>query len=563
MPRTAACLLALAALAPPACSHPTIDVLTLEAIDALGFKPAEAAASVPLLTDLLKSHDATQRWHAARALGNLGESATPAAPALVKLLKDDDPVVVVHASVALAKIGDKSQATVTALLSKVTAGDERVARNAIGVLRQLSVEPEVLAGFIEQLLEADDAAVMSHAVEAIVSRGAEAGPLLNAALAKEKAAYWAAIAVGEIGPPAAATTPSLVELLGRSDDPETRQLALVALGKIGPAAVEAVATVEKVARETQQDGERIAACYALGAMGADSSTALLRDLESSGGPFQAMVCAWSLAKTHPDDPDALNHALEQVVAGLKSDREAMRNAAAAGLRELDAPPEQAGDALVAAVRAATPEQRSHIAAAMASLGPEVVPKAVAALADEDLRPVAIEVLGRLGAEAGDGVAELTRVLDAEAASVVARAQYALASIGEQAGAAAGELADNLSHEAEQVRHSALFALRQLGAAAQPAAEKLDTYLQQADDEFERFATAWAMTKIKLNAAVLGRVAAALSLALDSENERVRLETIAAIADLDAMPAALKAKLKKLAESDPSSAVREAASAAIE
>ncbi|MEM8866370.1 MAG: HEAT repeat domain-containing protein [Planctomycetota bacterium] len=532
-------------------------------IDQLGYATDDVAAAVTTLEALLASNETAIQWRAARALGHLGSPAASAAPALVDLLAHEDPVVQVHASIALARIGDKSPSTLNALLAEVTEEDERIARTAIQTLRHLQVPPEKLAAALESVLQSDNAAVMLHAVDAMVAYGGKATPFLNAALAKEKSAYWAALAIGEIGPDAAGTVPALIDLLGRSEDPETTQLALIAVAKIGPAAFEASPTVQEIAKATEESAIRIAACYAMGAIGADSATPLLRELETTGDEFQAMACAWSLAKLHPDDPDAADHAVESLVAGLMSEREAMRNAAAAGLRELDVPAGTVSEALIAAVKDATPEQRSHIALALASLGPEVTTYAVRALADPTLRDVAIEVLGRLGADAVDGVDSLSELLQQESDELVARAQYALASIGIEAGEATESLAQNLEHKSEEVRQSALFALRQIGAGAQQAAEPLHEFLETTEDQFEQFATAWTLAKLKLDAHLLEEVTETLSEALESDDEQVRLETIAAIRDLSQAGDAFDAKLKDLAENDPSPEVRAAAAAAVQ
>ncbi len=541
---------------------PAVESALYQAIDNLGYAPEEAAESVPRLQESLNSKDAQVRWRSARALGLLGDAASAAAPALVKLLADEEPVVQVHASIALARIGDMSETTLEALISKVTSSDERVARAALQTLRHLDAPPEKLAGALEGVLESADAAVMSLAVEAMVERGAAATPFLNAALAKEKAAYWAAVAISVIGPDAVGTVPALTELLGTSSDPQTLQMALVALAKIGTGAQEAASAVHALASKTDDDGVRIAACYAIGAMGSADAASLLSQLEAAGGPFQEMVCAWGLAKLRSTDGDAQDHAVALLVEGLKSDRAEMRNAAAAGLKELDAPRAKVGPALIAAVRTASAEQKSHIALALATLGPETVPRAVEALADPELRDVAIEVLGRLGADAAGGVDGLIRCLDLDKADCVARAQYALAAIGSGAGKAADRLGANLSHEAAKVRQSALFALRQIGAEGQSARGALHGFLESADDEFEGYATAWALSRMKLDAAVLGSVTKSLDAALDSSESQIRLETIAAIGDLGPAGESFRAKLQQLADSDPSAEVRAAATATL-
>ena len=52
--------------------------------------------------------------------------------------------------------------------------------------------------------------------------------------------------------------------------------------------------------------------------------------------FLSMVAAWSLAKLHPDDADLKKQAVDKLNAGLKSDDEAIRQAADKGLKALEA-----------------------------------------------------------------------------------------------------------------------------------------------------------------------------------------------------------------------------------
>ena len=63
-----------------------------------------AATALPLLTQLLASHDWWTRQAAAVALGNLGSGAKPATAAIEGLLHDNDADVRQAAGDALSKI---------------------------------------------------------------------------------------------------------------------------------------------------------------------------------------------------------------------------------------------------------------------------------------------------------------------------------------------------------------------------------------------------------------------------------------------------------------------------
>lgn len=534
-----------------------------QAIDKLGYAEDNIKAAAQTLQAKLTSDDPQVRWRSARALGNLGSPAAAAVPSLVDLLEDKDPVVQLHAAIALARIGDKSEPTVDALVAQVASPDGRVARTAIQALRQLQVDPKRLAGAMEKVLETDDTAVMVYALEELVSAGPRAIPLLNAALAGNRSAYWASVAIGEMGPEAAACTDSLAAMLGKSKDSQTLVQGLIALAEIGPPARPAADAVQKLADATDDASVRVAASYAMGAIGDESATDLLRKFETTGGSLQKMVSAWSLSKLHPDDPDAQRTAISLLTQGLKSERPEVRAAAAEGLSKLGAPVEAVAPALVEALRGASDADKSNIADALASLGPAIVGPAVKALGDPELRDVAIEVLGRLGPQAADAVDGLAGQLSTDLADQIVRVQFALAEIGPEASEAADQIALNLQHKAEEVRQSALFALRQLGAEAEEAIVPLQQQMKSAEEEFERVAAAWALAKMKLNTGLLDQVTTTLMKSLDDPDEQVRLETISAIGDMNVGKAAFTEKLKAMSVNDRSPTVRAAAKKAVQ
>ncbi|TWT78096.1 HEAT repeat protein [Posidoniimonas polymericola] len=546
-------LIAIAACACLVCVPLRAANSTYETIDDLGFSQQDAAGEK--LVGYLDSEDSQQRWRAARALGNLGYK--PAVDQLAGLLGDDDPVVQVHAMIALTRIGDVSPGVVEAIMEKVASSDERVARTALQTLKRLKPGPEKLAAALEKVLESDDQAVMSHALDALIEAGGAATPLLERALENEKSAYWAALAIEQIGPDCAGACNGLTKVLLRSQDDATLQQALLALAALGESAHQAAPAVQKVAAETKSDAVRIAACYALGNLGDSSATDLLRRLASQGGEFQQLVATWSIAKLHPDDPAAEKQAVGLLTKALASDRPEVREAAATGLSKLDAPVEVVAPALLSALESADAAQQSNIAAALASLGPKALDRAIAALDKPQFTDIAIEVLGRMGPDAEPAAEALAAKLEGASNEQRTRVQFALGAIGPGAESAAAQIAAGLASDDPAVRQSALFALRQTGGGAD-ARDQVAAFMKSSSDDFEKLAAAWTLARLEPSGEQLATLASVLKEGLGNSEPQARIETIDAIASLGPAALPLKAAVEKAAESDSNSDVREAA-----
>lgn len=307
------------------------------AIDDLGEQHEAAATVVPVLQKLLADDDAQVCWRSARSLADFGEEAQPAVPALRTLLGQSDPIVQYHAAVALGRIGDRSEATVHALVAVATAQDARAARVAIAALRRLKPAPEQVVAALQKALASDDKAVVVHALEAIVERGADAVPFLNEALKQPETAYVACSAIEQIGPDAAGTVPALTELLGSTKHSHLMVQTLLALASIGPAAQSASPQIIPLLEHPTDTTVPVAAAYALGSIGAADADEPLRRAMSKPNEFLQMVAAWSLAKIHPDDAQLKQQAVEKLQAGLKSDDPAIQAAAEKGLKLLESP----------------------------------------------------------------------------------------------------------------------------------------------------------------------------------------------------------------------------------
>jgi HEAT repeat protein len=307
------------------------------AIDHLGERAADSDKVVPALVKLLRDDDPQVEWRSARALGDYGDEAAVAAPELRALLTKQDPILQYHAAIALGKVGDRSDDTINALVTLVASPDGRVARAAIKALRNLNPDPERVIAVLEKVLESDDRAVVAHALEAVIERGAKAVPVLNAALKRPRTAYIACAAIEQIGPDAAGTVPALTELLGTTKHSQLLIQALLALASIGPAAQSASPQIIPLLEHPTDATVPVAAAYALGSIGAADADEPLRRAVSQPNAFLQMVAAWSLAKIHPNDADLKQQAVDKLNAGLKSEDPAIRAAAEKGLKLLEPP----------------------------------------------------------------------------------------------------------------------------------------------------------------------------------------------------------------------------------
>ena len=519
---------------------------------------AEAPMAVEAAISQLRDDDPRVRWQAARSLGLVGAAARPAAPELSRLLRDEDPVVQIHAAVALARIGDRSNATVDGLLRAASSNDSRVARTAILALRRLEVEPDRLAAALEKLLQSDDQAVVVYVVESIVAAGEQSTPLLKAALQEEKAAYWACVAIADIGPDAAATVPELIVLLGRSDDLDTLSQALLALASIGPQAAAAVPAIEKLMVTEDHLPVALHAAYALGAIGSPAANPMLERFAASDDEVLSMVSTWSLAKIDRNQAAWLDRATEKLLDGLASDNPLVRRAAAQGIVDLKPPPDRVASRLIEAASDPDPMVAANVGSALASLGPAVVPSAVKALENPPLRPIMVDVLGRLGPDSKQAAARLAELLPEANNRLKRNIHYALAAMGPHAGPATEALADSTQNEEPAVRHSALYALRQLGPAATAAVPQVVALLES-NENFDRLAAAWALARIApSDEPVMQSILPVLRAGLAEGHAVTRYETVIAIGESDDLGKALRDDLRRVAEKEEDEQVRAAA-----
>ncbi len=168
----------------------------------------------------LSNPDPAIRARAAEAAGGM---KTPALA--VRALRDPDAGVRAAAAASLADI--PGTASITPLIGALKDPDGRVASAATVALARIG-QPAV-APLVSQLTTAGDTEAY-YASQALTTIGSPAvDPLLSAAQSPNGAGRWAAITLGQIGDPRAA---SVLETLSRSTDPDTAWAAGVALTKV-------------------------------------------------------------------------------------------------------------------------------------------------------------------------------------------------------------------------------------------------------------------------------------------------------------------------------------------
>ena len=210
---------------------------------------------------------------------------------LTDCLKDDSPQVKAYAASALGHLGDDRPQVAEAMANLLTDSDPVVRRAAPGALRQMKLPREVsIPLFVKVLSNADEGAVMG-ALQTLAESGEKAVPFLLDALKQPKAAYWACLALAEIGPPAKAAVPDLARLTA-SDQPEMRLQACMALGAIGPDATSATPGLIKILQSDQMAGVRYGAAFALGRIAPNDSAAIiaLQKAGASDDKFLQIVC---------------------------------------------------------------------------------------------------------------------------------------------------------------------------------------------------------------------------------------------------------------------------------
>ncbi|MCO8121076.1 HEAT repeat domain-containing protein [Stieleria sp. TO1_6] len=513
----------------------------------------------------LKSDDPQQRWNAARQLGRIGPPAAATVNDLIVALDDENAGVRHNAALALGKLGDSSANVLTALIK--TVGDEELDNRlaAVQSLNALKTDPATLVPMAAELMADEDQLLASRAVETLVARGEKAVPFLVEALKNERAAYWACLAIDQIGAPAAPAVDGLQKLIRDTKDEGLKVQAIIALAAIGPAAAKAEGVVVDQMKADQSPEVQTALAYAAGILGFQSAGNALQKEVDSDDKMLSMVSIWALAKINPDDAARAEAATDVLIAGMADDDPAIRLTAAECLHAMNLQSGQAASKLVKLLNEKDPVVAHNVVDAIASLGQPVAERVGDALESEQMRDLAVSVLERLGADAAPAVPKLVQVLANTTGEFRARLQTAIGSVGPAAADAVPELTNSLTSESAAVRITAILALGNIGPAAKSSAAALQNDVASSDGKLESIAAAWALVKVAADDSESVAAAVPVLVAgLSAENPLVQYEAASALGELGKSAGSAATALKALA-SDPTASVgvRQAAASALE
>jgi len=522
--------------------------------------------------------DPRVRWHAARAVGLIGEDARSALPRLLALLGDTDPLVVTQAASAIAhirrddgrpRIPDADAAAYAAavepLAKTAVHPDPRARRAAVRALRVVSPSLAAMAPIVSKHLADADPTVVMGALHTLADMGDDAVPFLMEAMKDPKSRYWAEVALAEIGDEAA---PAAEVLAGVVADGETeeRLQAILTLGAIGDKAAAAAPAIVKVL-ESGDPSLGLAAAFALGRMKAAGADTVLTKAAASDDSFLAAVAAWALARIHPDDRALVDQALARLRTGIANPDADAREAAVTGLSSLaEGMPAAERGALAAELVPLLADQERDVGraagAALIRLGAEAAPAIRAKLSDPTVRLQLMEVIAALGASAKAAVPELVTALgDPQARG---EAAVAVAAIGADAAEAVPALGAMLADEQADpgLRYAACYALGRIGPAA-AAVEPVIRGLTESKDELMSTVAIWAALRIKPDdASLFASAIPRLRRALRDDSELVRLEAAVSLGEIGSAASAAVPILELVAEDDPDRQVRQAAAAAL-
>ncbi|NCA11311.1 HEAT repeat domain-containing protein, partial [bacterium] len=522
------------------------------------------------------------RWHAARGLGLIGEDAVAAVPLLATLLDDADPIVATQAAAAIGLIrtDDDSAADLSeadrrayatafeALIAKMTHADPRVRRAVLRTIGVLEPDENKLAPLVGERLADADPSVVLPALHSLADIGPEAVPVLVKALENPRARYWASVALAEIGAAAAAAVPALQASVA-AGEPEERMQSIMTLAAIGDASRPAIGELVK-ALAAPENSLRFAAAFALGKLRAREADSALAKAVADADPFLAAIASWARARIDPDDEQLVAAAVEKLLAGMAGGKPAVQTAAISAISDLvgsidDATEKRLADEFVRLLSSPAAGVREAAAAALVREGPLAVDALEKALADPDLRGIAMEILTAIGPVSKSALDSFLKALADPDPSHRGDAAIAIAAVGPDAAEAVPALEAVLTSPEGPpgLRYAAAYALGRIGAAAKPAAATLEK-LAGSEDELLATVATWASLKIEPgNTALFTAAVPLLRKALRGGEQLARLEAAVALGDIGAPAADAVPILELVSEEDPAPVVRAAAKRALQ
>lgn len=345
--------------------------------------------------------------------------------------------------------------------------------------------------------------------------------------------------------------------------------SIMTLAAIGDASRPAIDEIAK-ALDAQENSLRFAAAFALGRLRAKEADAALEKAATDADPFLAAIASWARARIHPDDKQLVGAAVEKLTAGLAGGKPAVQTAAISAISDLkgsidDATEKRLTDEFVRLLSSPEADVREAAAAALVREGPLAVDALEKALANPDVRGIAMEILTAIGPVSKGALDSFLKALADPDPSHRGDAAIAIAAVGPDAAEAVPALQAMLTSTdgPPGLRYAAAYALGRIGAAAKPAASDLQK-LAGSDDELLATVATWASLKVEPgNTALFTSAVPLLRKALRGGEQLARLEAAVALGDIGAPAADAVPILELVSEEDPAPAVRAAAKRALE
>jgi HEAT repeat protein len=280
--------------------NPHVRAAAVAALAEIG--PSGTEAIPALIAVLAKDPDASIRWYAAYALGQM--PSTMAIPALIAALaKDPDASVRANSALALGSLRLEAKEEVPALITALTKDPDATVRSSsattLGMLGPAA--KGAVPALIAALAKDPDASVRANSASALDQLGPAgkgAVPALIAALAKDPDARVRANSAWALSMDPKGAVPALIAALAKDSDARVREGSAAAFCRMGPAKAAVTALIAALAKDPDA---RVRAL---------SARALSMDPEAKGAA-SALIAA--LAKD-PDTSVRLNAA--RGLAGL-------------------------------------------------------------------------------------------------------------------------------------------------------------------------------------------------------------------------------------------------------
>ena len=456
--------------------------MTLSAWQTAASNPGE----IKSLIKVLKSKEPAVRDKASKTLTRIG---APAVPALVTGLPEADKRVRLIAVRILNQMGAEAEESVPVLIELLRQENFFVHEHtSFTNFRELVSETLANIGsaavpqLIEVLSDTDKSAAVPQLIE-VLSDNAVPQLIIEALSDTDKSVhYYAALALGRIGPEA---RDAVFLLIGMLDDEREniREVAVTALGRIGQPAHKAsnimnmtlVPEWESMCEDPVREFEvtvvgKNVAPYLI-AMLKEENASLRRAAAGALGNIAAPIAVPALIDTLDDKEDFV------------------RGAAAWALGEIGAPAEAAVPLMINMIRGNDNDSiGSSIISGLGKIGgPSVIPVLIEALDDDDayVRRAAIHQLCVIREPISQVVPALMQTLADPDSHVRFLGAIALSKIGEPAIAV---LIEGLSDEVDVVRRESAFALGKIGPTAQAAVPALKQALKDKDKRVRQKAT---------------------------------------------------------------------------